>query len=1676
MSHQTLKKLISIFTIFIILTNTLIPILGPVYVRAEAPPPPTAPILTPSPADQTGASGLSIQSLPAPGPNTLPSEAEEIRARQAMDIALAKYRDYYGPRSRLDITNFGLEDGWAYAVVTSDNQAKLHLLAKRLPDGSWQVLLPDGDNLYLQWIEAMPESLVSAGDKEQLRQQADAAITQRHPSSTVIAPPPITSTLPSHLNSLPVFSLAVSTTTPTPVLGQVNRLTNTQSPSVTASIAPLVTASNLPPDQPERGLIYTGLELAAADDPCQGLYKISGTEYCTHGPDPAPPGVNIKVSALPADPPSDVGALAVQCDGDGSSGKRVQVIYARASDRSDRYSTYLTSFRQWAAEADAIYQDSAAATGGTRHIRFVHDAGCTPVVLNVVLSPAGDDNISNTINELKALGYDRSDRKYMIFMDATVLCGQGNIMNDDQPGAANANNGGPSYGRTDAGCWSGEVPAHELMHNLGGVQMSAPHTSGGWHCVDEYDRMCYSDSPYYPSMQYICSGSSNDRLFDCNHDDYYNTSPPANSYLTTHWNAANSQYLITGNGGGAQVELFALANYQNLVWSGGLGFSNGPSSNSFSMNLPGGWSVWTWKQDNRAGEARCWFEPVPNLQDHTWHLAIQSIEVFDTNVCPPAVPTGVSASDGTYTDRVRLTWNTISGATSYLVYRATSASGTKTYLGSVTSTTYDDFSATTGTTYYYFVRASSSYGTSDYSAYNTGWRNGTAPSAPTGVSASDGTYTDRVRVTWNAASRATSYPVYRATSAGGTKTYLGSATNTAFDDFSAATGTTHYYFVRASNSYGTSGYSAYDTGWRNGTAPSAPANVQASDGIYSNKVRVTWNTASGATSYLVYRATSAGGTKTYLGSATNTSYDDFSAAFGITYYYFVRASNTYGTSGYSAYDTGWRNSPSQPDLLPAQWTGWQYPIVPASITGTTEVNSLYANLPTYIDWGVANSSNSDSGGDVYGDLYLDSARLARYNFGNILANQSWAFFDWTETVNTPGWHTLKVIADPNNLIAESDETNNVWERQFYWTPIAPYADDMEDGLNDWTATGLWHQIDENSPYPASHSGSHSWWYGQDGTGDYDTGTANSGDLTSPPIYIPTYDYYLRFWYRYETEMEGPNWDQRRLQISVDGGPFSDVLQLYDDPMNWWLQSPAINLSGYAGYTIQVRFRFDTLDGAYNAYQGWHIDDFDISGTPPPSCINTYEPNNTPAQASAIAYGQTLSADICPGGDYDYYRFTGAAGDKIVVDIDAQINGSSLDPYIFLLDGDGTTVLSANDDEILSEIRDSRLGYELPNNGLYYIKVKAWDHPSAGGSNHFYTINLSTDNTGPSFAQITSPSNDAWLDLSQETITVSASDNESGIKQVKFWWHDNDWENSDWVLLGTDWDGRDGWSLDFDTSSLAEQQGASFYIYAYDWTENYTGHGVWNLGLDRTPPTVSAEIWPLYGDAPFLDFRVSWGEASDNMSGIASFDVQYRDGPTGIWINLLTGTTSAYTRFVGQNGHTYYFRARARDRADNQSAYAGGDGDAQHTVQISVVAADIYEIDNSKISATTVLTDGTWQAHNFHTAGDQDWLKFTAAAGVTYTLVTTNTGGHSDTVIYLYDSDGTTLIGFNDDDPDNWPASRLEWGATHAGVYYIRIEHWDPYAYGSTTAYALSIAETGTFEVANNATFVPIILK
>jgi hypothetical protein len=303
-----------------------------------------------------------------------------------------------------------------------------------------------------------------------------------------------------------------------------------------------------PADDAARGLVYGGLA-AARSGPCAGLYEVKGftPAMCTHGPDAPPAGLSVKRSVAPIAKPLASQALAV-CEGDGTSGRRVEVLYIHGS--SSRYTQYLETFRTLAEGVDTIFDESAKETGGDRHVRFVTETvngACRPVVRDVQIDDASlnANDWAPLLNAVKAAGYTRADRKYLEFVDANVYCGIGGFAGDIRKSDDNRSNTGPEYARADNGCWVAGVAAHELGHTLGAVNNNAPNASGHAHCTDEWDVMCYKDASEVV-IQTKCPDRAHDDRLDCNHDDYYSTNPAAGSYLANNFNVADNLFLIRG--------------------------------------------------------------------------------------------------------------------------------------------------------------------------------------------------------------------------------------------------------------------------------------------------------------------------------------------------------------------------------------------------------------------------------------------------------------------------------------------------------------------------------------------------------------------------------------------------------------------------------------------------------------------------------------------------------------------------------------------------------------------------------------------------------------------------------------------------------------------------------------------------------------------------------------------------------------------------------------------------------------------------------------------------------------------------------------------------------------------------------------------------------------------------
>ena len=249
-----------------------------------------------------------------------------------------------------------------------------------------------------------------------------------------------------------------------------------------------------------------------------------------------------------------------------------------------------------------------------------------------------------------------------------------------------------------------------------------------------------------------------------------------------------------------------------------------------------------------------------------------------------------------------------------------------------------------------------------------------APGTPT-VTASDGTSTAQVALSWGDVSCETGYVVYRNTVdtyASATALYTNAADATTYNDTAATAGQLYYYWVTATNAGG-SAASASDSGYKRLTAP---GNVAATDGASTANVTVTWDAATGASTYHLYRdtdATPAGATA--LGPQSS-GYADTSATPGQLYYYWVVASNSTSssTSDWSTANSGYRKlatvagvaaTENLTDKVTVSWTDgagetgyaiWRY---------TADVS----NSATYVATAAANATSYDDVSAVAGTDY-----------------------------------------------------------------------------------------------------------------------------------------------------------------------------------------------------------------------------------------------------------------------------------------------------------------------------------------------------------------------------------------------------------------------------------------------------------------------------------------------------------------------------------------------------------------------------------------------------------------------------------------------------------------------------------------------------------------------------------
>src|SRR6202789_1669256 len=191
----------------------------------------------------------------------------------------------------------------------------------------------------------------------------------------------------------------------------------------------------------------------------------------------------------------------------------------------------------------------------------------------------------------------------------------------------------------------------------------------------------------------------------------------------------------------------------------------------------------------------------------------------------------------------------------------------------------------------------------------------TAPAAPTGLAATPGNA--QVLLTWAATANATGYTVKRSTTTGGPYTAIASQPTTSFTDTPLTNGTKYSYVVSASNSASASPNSAEVSATPTLAPPAVPTGLAATAG--NAQVTLTWNAATGATSYHLKRSTTSGA-ETQIAAPASNSFTDTAVTNGTKYFYEVSAVNS---TGESANSNEINATPTAPAAAPSAPTGLQ---------------------------------------------------------------------------------------------------------------------------------------------------------------------------------------------------------------------------------------------------------------------------------------------------------------------------------------------------------------------------------------------------------------------------------------------------------------------------------------------------------------------------------------------------------------------------------------------------------------------------------------------------------------------------------------------------------------------------------------------------------------------------------
>jgi len=256
--------------------------------------------------------------------------------------------------------------------------------------------------------------------------------------------------------------------------------------------------------------------------------------------------------------------------------------------------------------------------------------------------------------------------------------------------------------------------------------------------------------------------------------------------------------------------------------------------------------------------------------------------------------------------------------------------------------------------------------------------------------------------------------------------------------------------------------------------------------------------------------------------------------------------------------------------------------------------------------------------------------------------------NFIEVINNIVIAQNKLVVQNVDLVNQNNPGNTIFSEGFEaesaWTYDGFFHRQMNAQIVNSNYTGNYVVLAPNDQtngfIPGAYAGMYCAWYGQESTGSFigelstgqselsgGTSTAsNMGYMISPEINLAGLtEASLSFWTWFEIESVNPNqsgFDIMEVIVIAPGGtetslgrlnPFSDpilsdraALPFTSGGFNKapiWVQAE-YNLTEFVGQIIQLKFEFRTVDGLYNGFRGWLVDNLLLTDKAPLKSANT----------------------------------------------------------------------------------------------------------------------------------------------------------------------------------------------------------------------------------------------------------------------------------------------------------------------------------------------------------------------------------------------------------------------------------------------------------------------------------------